>query len=76
MPERTVIHLWEHNAALQRIKELESETGAFQRFVGYLLPRLRAQVEVINAHLPSGPIIAASILDDTEDAHLAAKATT
>lgn len=75
MSKGTVIHPWEHNAALKRITELESETAAFQRFVGYLLPRIRAQVEVINKHIPNGPIIAASILDDIEDAHSVAKAT-
>ncbi len=62
------MHLWEHRDVLKRLRICESERAELQRFTDYLIPRLRAQILVINEHIPNGPVIAASMLDDIDDA--------
>jgi len=41
-----------------------------------LISRIRSQALVINDHLPNGPFIASSLLDDIEDSIQISKGTT
>ena len=61
-----VVHLWEHRDALLTIGRLQKDNARLRKYATYLSMRMQAQAMVINEKID--PVVAASILDDLEDA--------
>ena len=65
------VHPWEHAGALETLESVKQQNVKLRKYAMYLACRMRKQAMVINdkvTHIAQLPVVAASMLDDLDDA--------
>ena len=67
----TTVHPWEHVGALETLDAVKQQNAKLRKYATYLACRMQKQAMVINdkvTHIAQLPVVAASMLDDLDDA--------
>jgi len=61
-----VVHLWEHRDVLKQVERLQNDNKRLRGYAKYIANRMSSHAMILNDGV--SPIVAASIIDDLDDA--------